>query len=61
MGYFGGYQPARGRHAPAKVVSRVFPHPIDLKARAVQLRTPGMDARSNDEALTEGRAFGGFY
>ena len=60
MGSFGGYPPVQGRHSPAKVVSCVFPYPIDLTARSVPLRTPGMGARSNEEAVTEGRAFGKF-
>ena len=60
MDSFGGFSPVRGRHSPAKVVSRAFPHPTDLTARAVPLRTPGMWARWNDGALTGGRAFGGF-
>ena len=57
MGSFGGYPPVQGRHSPAKVVSCVFPYPIDLTARSVPLRTPSMGARSNEKAVTEGRAF----
>ena len=60
MGSFNGFSPFQGRHSPAKVVSRAFLHLTNLTARAVPLRTPGMWARSNGEALTGGRAFGGF-